>query len=64
MKIKRRIIVLGHQIEIIKEAVNKIDKETTCVHQKQQLGTGHALQAVSYTHLDVYKRQGLFKFRL
>lgn len=46
LKIKRRIIVLGHQIEIIKEAVNKIDKETTCVHQKQQLGTGHALQVV------------------
>ncbi len=43
-EIQKRIIILGHQIEIIREFVNSIDKEIICVHQKQQLGTGHALQ--------------------
>ena len=44
--IKRRIVVLGHQIERIRNIVNSIDREAICVHQREQLGTAHALQEV------------------
>jgi bifunctional UDP-N-acetylglucosamine pyrophosphorylase/glucosamine-1-phosphate N-acetyltransferase len=44
--IEKRIIVFGHQMEKIKEAVKDIDKEAIYVHQKQQLGTAQALQEV------------------
>ena len=44
--IEKRIIVLGHQIEKIKDIVNSIDREAICVHQREQLGTAQALQEV------------------
>lgn len=44
--IEKRIVVLGHQIERIKDTVNSIDREAICVHQREQLGTAQALQEV------------------
>ena len=44
--IEKRIVVLGHQIEIIRDIVKSIDREAICVNQREQLGTGQALQEV------------------
>ncbi len=41
-----KIMVLGHQMEKIKEAVNTLDKEVIFVQQKQQLGTAHAMMEI------------------
>ena len=44
--IEKRIVVLGHQIEKIRDTVNIVDREAICVHQREQLGTAQALQEV------------------
>lgn len=44
--INKRIIVLGHQLENIKETVDSIDQEVHLVPQKNQLGTAQAMQEV------------------
>ena len=44
--IEKRIVVLGHKIEIIRDIVKSIDREVICVNQREQLGTGQALQEV------------------
>ena len=40
---------------------DKVRLETRIIRQKGPLGVGEA--AVSYTHLDVYKRQSLYSLR-
>ena len=46
--------VVGHCGNEVKEYLNGI---FPVVEQHERLGTGHAVMPVSYTHLDVYKRQ-------
>lgn len=45
LNLAKRIVVLGHQFERIKEAILSMDRKVLFVHQKEQLGTAHAVQA-------------------
>ena len=45
LNLAKRIVVLGHQFERIKEAILSVDRKVLFVHQKEQLGTAHAVQA-------------------
>lgn len=47
----KRIIVLGHQYERIKEAVLSMGQDVLLVEQKEQLGTAHAVQQAE-SHLN------------
>jgi len=44
--IKKRMVVLGHQAEEVKEIIKSIDEEVIYVYQKRQLGTAQALEEV------------------
>ncbi len=42
--IKKKLVVVGHQADIIKKEINKIEDDVTFVYQEEQLGTAHAIQ--------------------
>jgi bifunctional UDP-N-acetylglucosamine pyrophosphorylase/glucosamine-1-phosphate N-acetyltransferase len=41
---RRVLVVVGHGGEQVRETVTALDPRVSCVEQKEQLGTGHALQ--------------------
>lgn len=44
---KENVVVVGHKAELVEEYISKNYQTTTCVLQKEQLGTGHALKMAS-----------------
>ena len=52
--VEQVVVVVGHEAEKVKSALGD---DVFYALQAEQKGTGHACMPVSYTHLDVYKRQ-------
>jgi len=52
--IEKKILVLGNQIEKIKEVVSSVDRDIVYVHQKEQLGTAQALMEAEPYLTDFY----------
>lgn len=49
----KRFLVLGHQIEKIKEIVKALDEEIIVIHQSEQLGTAHAIRQLKPYLIDL-----------
>ena len=48
---KRTVIVAGYRSNLVTGAAKTFSSEAEIVVQQEQLGTGHAVKPVSYTHL-------------
>ncbi len=44
LEMKKKLVVIGHQAEEIKNAIGDSDNELTFIYQEKQLGTAHAVQ--------------------
>ena len=51
-------------VALIKDLISQFDREVFCILNMAADGKPISMNAVSYTHLDVYKRQGRYIYEL